>query len=232
MKKASEDAWDLSVSENNGVIKIDTEVFNHLPAALTYRILKRGLETVKGSSENISQIHLESMLALARNISGSSINLPGKITATKLYKVLIIHKSNSIMTTLPAISSKTKLLIPGVTVIPGWRIVATLDKAPRNYVDNKKELGGLAWLNINVAENISVRKREPGDIFQPTGMKNSRKIQDFMIDKKIPKDCRDRIPILETDKGIAWIVGWRTANWTIPTPGNESLKVKFKRITE
>ena len=94
------------------------------------------------------------------------------------------------------------------------------------------ELGGHAWLNLGIRENLSVRKRSPGDIFQPTGMKNTTKIQDFMTDRKIPKDLRDRIPILVGNKGIAWIVGWRTAEWATPTPGERALKVKFTRVTK
>ena len=94
------------------------------------------------------------------------------------------------------------------------------------------ELGGHAWLDLDIKDNLSVRKRSPGDIFHPTGMKNTKKIQDFMTDKKIPKDLRDRIPLLVGDNGIAWIVGWRTADWATPTPGKPALKVKFTRITE
>ena len=232
LEKASEDAWNLCVSNNNGILIIDTELFNDFPGALAYRILRRAIRVVKGSPDNISQTHLKSTLALAVSKNCNSINLPEQITARKMYNKLLIHKCGEILTDLPSIHLESRVSAPGITTIPGWQIETSLDTAPTDYVENKMELGGHAWLDLDIKDNLSVRKRSPGDIFHPTGMKNTKKIQDFMTDRKIPKDLRDRIPLLVGDNGIAWIVGWRTADWATPTPGKQALKVKFIRVTE
>ena len=232
LEKASEDAWNLCVSNNNGILIIDTELFNDFPGALAYRILRRAIRVVKGSPDNISQTHLKSTLALAVSKNCNSINLPEQITARKMYNKLLIHKCGEILTDLPPIHFESRVSAPGITTIPGWQIETSVDTAPADYVENKMELGGHAWLDLDIKDNLSVRKRSPGDIFHPTGMKNTKKIQDFMTDRKIPKDLRDRIPLLVGDNGIAWIVGWRTADWATPTPGKQALKVKFIRVTE
>ena len=232
LEKASEDAWNLCVSNNNGILIIDTELFNDFPGALAYRILRRAIRVVKGSPDNISQTHLKSTLALAVSKNCNSINLPEQITARKMYNKLLIHKCGEILTDLPSIHFESRVSAPGITTIPGWKIETSVDTAPTDYVENKMELGGHAWLDLDIKDNLSVRKRSPGDIFHPTGMKNTKKIQDFMTDRKIPKDLRDRIPLLVGDNGIAWIVGWRTADWATPTPGKQALKVKFIRVTE
>ena len=232
LEKASEDAWNLCVSNNNGILIIDTELFNDFPGALAYRILRRAIRVVKGSPDNISQTHLKSTLALAVSKNCNSINLPEQITARKMYNKLLIHKCGEILTDLPPIHFESRVSAPGITTIPGWQIETSVDTAPADYVENKMELGGHAWLDLDIKDNLSVRKRSPGDIFHPTGMKNTKKIQDFMTDRKIPKDLRDRIPLLVGDNGIAWIVGWRTADWATPTPGKQALKVKFTRVTE
>ena len=232
LEKASEDAWNLCVSNNNGILIIDTELFNDFPGALAYRILRRAIRVVKGSPDNISQTHLKSTLALAVSKNCNSINLPEQITARKMYNKLLIHKCGEILTDLPPIHFESRVSAPGITTIPGWQIETSVDTAPADYVENKMELGGQAWLDLDIKDNLSVRKRSHGDIFHPTGMKNTKKIQDFMTDRKIPKDLRDRIPLLVGDNGIAWIVGWRTADWATPTPGKQALKVKFIRVTE
>ena len=232
LEKSSEDAWNLCVSNNNGILIIDTELFNDFPGALAYRILRRAIRVVKGSPDNISQTHLKSTLALAKSKNCNSINLPEQITARKMYNKLLIHKCGEILTDLPSIHFESRVSAPGITTIPGWQIETSVDTAPTDYVENKMELGGHAWLDLDIKDNLSVRKRSPGDIFHPTGMKNTKKIQDFMTDRKIPKDLRDRIPLLVGDNGIAWIVGWRTADWATPTPGKQALKVKFTRVTE
>ena len=42
---------------------------------------------------------------------------------------------------------------------------------------------------------------------QPLGMKGTKKVQDILVDAKIPKERRDNVPIIGDDMGILWIVG-------------------------
>jgi tRNA(Ile)-lysidine synthase len=48
-----------------------------------------------------------------------------------------------------------------------------------------------------------------GDRFFPLGMKNSIKLKDFFISRKIPKERRRHIPLLLSEKDIIWIIGYR-----------------------
>lgn len=60
-----------------------------------------------------------------------------------------------------------------------------------------------------VVGDIYIRNRRDGDRFVPFGMKGSKKVKDYFIDEKVPKDERDRIPIITDEKNILWIVGYR-----------------------
>lgn len=59
---------------------------------------------------------------------------------------------------------------------------------------------------------IEIRNRRKGDKFVPFGMKGSKKLKDFMIDEKIPKNERSRVGIITINDDIAWIVGYRRDN--------------------
>ncbi len=52
-----------------------------------------------------------------------------------------------------------------------------------------------------------VRNRRRGDRFQPLGMAQPKKLKDFLIDRKIPADARDRLPLVLHDGEIVWIAG-------------------------
>jgi len=53
-----------------------------------------------------------------------------------------------------------------------------------------------------------VRRRHPGDRFDPLGAGCRKKLKDFFIDRKIPRSCRDRIPlVLDNDGEILWVAG-------------------------
>ena len=54
---------------------------------------------------------------------------------------------------------------------------------------------------------FTVRNRREGDRFQPLGMSSPKKLKDFLIDRKIDADVRDRIPLLVWNGEIVWIAG-------------------------
>lgn len=56
-----------------------------------------------------------------------------------------------------------------------------------------------------------IRTRQAGDRFSPRGMKGSKKLQDMMTDRKIPKAERDRIPLIIVE-GRALAVGSEVAS--------------------
>jgi len=58
----------------------------------------------------------------------------------------------------------------------------------------------------NVCEAISVRGREQGDHFTPQGMQSGKKkIQDYFVDRKIPKENREHYTLVALGKEILWV---------------------------
>ncbi len=52
-----------------------------------------------------------------------------------------------------------------------------------------------------------VRNRRHGDRFQPLGMRREKKLKDFLIDRKIPSEFRDRIPLVLWGGKIVLLAG-------------------------
>lgn len=52
-----------------------------------------------------------------------------------------------------------------------------------------------------------VRNRRSGDRFQPLGLARPKKLKDFLIDRKIDAELRDRLPLLVWNGEIVWIAG-------------------------
>jgi tRNA(Ile)-lysidine synthase len=60
---------------------------------------------------------------------------------------------------------------------------------------------------------LRVRFRRPGDRFQPLGMAEAKRLQDFLVDSRVPRHQRARLPLVVADNGIVWVVGQRIAHW-------------------
>lgn len=53
-----------------------------------------------------------------------------------------------------------------------------------------------------------VRGRRPGDRVRPVGVGGSKKLQDLLVDRKVPADQRDRVPVVTDAAGrIVWVPG-------------------------
>jgi len=65
---------------------------------------------------------------------------------------------------------------------------------------------------------IRIRTRQPGDRFIPLGMEGSKKLQDFLVDAKVPFQERDGVPIFADRKRIIWVGGLRPADPVKVTP--------------
>ena len=52
-----------------------------------------------------------------------------------------------------------------------------------------------------------VRNRRDGDRFQPLGFPQEKKLKEFLIDRKIEAERRDRIPLLVWNGTIVWVAG-------------------------
>jgi len=56
---------------------------------------------------------------------------------------------------------------------------------------------------------LLIRPRRPGDFFYPMGFGRKKKLQDFFVDVKVPRDERDSIPVVASGDDIVWIAGYR-----------------------
>ena len=83
-----------------------------------------------------------------------------------------------------------------------------------------------------LGERLFVRTWENGDRFQPLGMSETKKLQDFFVDEKVPRRQRGRVPLLcAADGRIAWVVGHRIAEpFKVTEATRRIVRLKAARI--
>jgi tRNA(Ile)-lysidine synthase len=106
-----------------------------------------------------------------------------------------------------------------------WKILpapgAECGREPNVEYFDADKVGGRVWL----------RHWQPGDRFQPIGMKSARKLQDLFTDLKVPREERHRRVVAATSRGeLFWVEGLRMAEGFKLEPGTvRRLKWQWRR---
>lgn len=64
-----------------------------------------------------------------------------------------------------------------------------------------------AWLNVPPSACLAWRSRLPGDAYQPLGSPGTAKVSDLLIDRKVPRESREILPVVLVDGAVAWVPG-------------------------
>ena len=135
----------------------------------------------------------------------------GQLKAVDLSGVLRAIKHNDLMILIGAKREigRRQLKVPGTTEIP------KIKTAFRTKVKGRSQAILAAQkrnrkINIDfdkISPPLTVRNIKPGDRFSPLGLKGTKKIGDFLTDRKIARYLRDEIPVVEDKNGIVWLTG-------------------------
>jgi tRNA(Ile)-lysidine synthase len=94
---------------------------------------------------------------------------------------------------------------PGVYAWPGWGSITVSAATTAEGNSTCFDADRLAW-------PLSVRGRRPGDRMRPRGGRGSRKLSDLLIDAKISRNHRARLPVVTTaDDVVLFVPGLRPA---------------------
>ncbi len=183
-----------------------------------------------GSLRDIEAVHIEAIMTTMTK-PGKSLSLPqGLVFCTEYGRCIISRKPNA-WCPLPNLESEFYLVFPGETRLAGWQVRASIFP-PSDFTTGHPQ-GFKAYLDLDRAgSKLVVRARRPGDRFQPLGMPQPKKLQDFMVDAKIPRPWRPRVPLVCSGGQVIWVVGWRISETVRVTEATEQvLCLEFEKLT-
>jgi tRNA(Ile)-lysidine synthase len=189
-------------------ISIAGNKFQSCDLALQRRMIPLILSYLSRGTEWSSQ-HVEAVLRIIHGEHPSAtVHLPDGIVVQRVYERILFSRGQRETKTAPFCYD---LVVPGATRV--WESGVTIHTAILSAPPDVTQLS--AYEAVFDADRLTgklhVRNRNPGDRVTLFGSHRRKKVKELLIDAKIPKMDRDRLPIVVDGDEIIWVPGVRRA---------------------
>jgi tRNA(Ile)-lysidine synthase len=189
------------------------------PLSLARRAVRLAARAVAGPSYDLGLEAVTRVLEAAASEHGTKrIDLPGGLQFTVEYGVCRFslppgERAPETATLWPVVGS-------GRTEIPELHLVVEAEPAgtpcgPFEAAFDADLLPG----------PLAIRLRSAGDRLWPSGMEGTKKLQDLLVDAKVPRSQRDRVPLLVSGAEILWVIGYRLDRRFLATDTTRNVQV-------
>lgn len=201
-------AWQRTVARATPVtVEFRLAAWRAEPLAVQARLLRAAVARLRGSAHDLPlERVLAALEALARPGPGRVVELGSGLVVTMGYTTFTIAPP----VRTPGPVEPVPLAIPGLTPVPALEGamyasvygVAELPARPEQF----RGLRAVCDLD-RTGSTLTVRNRRPGDRVRPLGMAHEKKLQDVLVNARVPRQARDRLPLVASPQHIIWVVG-------------------------
>ena len=207
--------WNASARQEGDSISLDAHQLALIHPFMQRMVLRRAYRQLTGDTRRLGEVHLRAMADFIGSPPGKALGLPRGLRLHSGYRQLILSRNREPECPFPPLTGQHALQSPDSeeetsTRIPGWQVTIQRLSSPS---DLPNEPFAACFDREALGDSLLVRTWQPGDRFQPLGMEGAKKLQDFFVDGKVLRAWRHRIPLLVTERGILWVVGYRVAEW-------------------
>lgn len=201
------------------------------PVLISYGILE-ALGELAGKRKDLSAVHVRQVAELYEKQAGRRISLPCGVEALRDYGGVTLRRISPVTAAEgKSAVSQWALPVPGKLSCPMGIFFTRIFFYNGQKIPEKKCTKWLDYDKIN--EDLVVRTRKGGDylVFDQKG--NKKKLKNFFIDEKIPREERDRLALVARGPEILWIAGGRmSGRYRITSGTKRVLEIRFEEDGE
>ncbi|MBI2219667.1 MAG: tRNA lysidine(34) synthetase TilS [Acidobacteria bacterium] len=200
-ERAIEEGGRVVLSDEGSVVRLAAERLKALHPAVGRRVARGALARV-APGRFVGLKHVDALLEL----ESGSLDLPGARAAL----------AQGVLELTPAAGFKPDqvndfrylLSIPGEARVPECGLAVSAEFVIGGTGTAETDRYRVHVAAPAVTDGLAVRNRRPGDRFRPLGLGGSKKLQDYFVDRKVPRSERDRVPLVVDGRDrIVWVVG-------------------------
>jgi tRNA(Ile)-lysidine synthase len=201
-------------------VELDAAGLAAEPPAIAARVVLLAVGNVPGA-RFVGFDQVERVLDLVRALVPGPVALPGLTAELRGTQLVIARaaarppkRAGSSYTGSGVNFQPQVLSIPGEAALPatGWIVSCSLrpwaGAGEPAWPSDGSNRTNRATVDASLVTRLAVRRRRPGDAFRPLGLGGRKKLQDYFVDRKVPRAERDSVPLVVDDRDrIVWVAG-------------------------
>ncbi len=176
----------------------------------------------------------QELAALAEAPVGAAVSLPGACGARREHGTVCVSLAGAGDGIAPRV-----LAVPGTVELPEVGLALSCEALPAGSIGPQSAARQATDRQVFVSAArlggpLTVRSRRAGDRFHPLGAPGETKLKDFLINGKVPRHERDRIPLVTTGPGeIVWVAGRRIAEpFRLTQDGEPAVRLRLEELEQ
>lgn len=210
LQQQVEDAYQHIVTKEQDKFILQVQPLEDAEDYLKGEVIKRVLTECGGSSKNIGNVHIQSVLKLTKRVSGKEVDLPYQMQAQRVYETICIQHKKPLVT-----QQEKEVLIPGSGQYNVPEREETFEVSVEIREKHKKNVNKLEKTYTKcfdydkIEGSLVIRTRKPGDYLIIDEKGHRQSLKSFFINEKIEREVRNQILLVAEGSHILWIVGYR-----------------------
>lgn len=214
-QEASRIAERVCVKRNDSCL-VKSQLFEQYPTVLQKEVIYQAISELAGSRKDIANVHVETVCQLIDLQVGRRINLPYSLLAERVYEGISINKAS---TTSAMQSEQYSISLQEIEECSanGWYELSLTDGILRmrvhDFTGEMHEIPKKAYTKLLNCDKIKCglqfRKRIVGDYLTIDDAGHRKKLKEYFVEEKVPREQRDEMWLLTEGAHVLWIVGMR-----------------------
>ncbi len=177
------------LSPADGVVRLSRATLREMTPSLAPYAYRQALRGLVGDAREFGRRHYELMAGAADARTGSTLRLPRGIVLTVDPDAVLLSLGELRAAAIPV---GLEHPLPFAGAVGSWQLEIV-----------EAEGDGDAATIVAPADAV-VRGRRPGDRIQPRGMTGHKKLQDYYVDRHVPRRERDAAPVIACGGDVLW----------------------------
>lgn len=199
-------------------IQIQQKSFETFPELIKKMVIRKGMEQVGGKKRDLSHKHVDVMIELMNKQVGRTLDLPYEMHAKRNYEGIRLEKQRTYSSGEEKKAGiiqecMAELNIPGETILAdrNLKLRCKILEKPKNLsIKDIPQKIYTKWFDYGIIKSsLYIRTRQAGDTIVIDEKGHQKKLKNWFVDEKIPKEVRDSQLLLAENNEILWVLGHR-----------------------